>query len=307
MRIAILGANGQIGRHVFEKICDEFPGAEVLACVRHKHLHFEGCTGDKRQHSFVFYPFTDDWRKLGKVDVLVNCIGIIRESGELTFEKAHIGLTRLMIGKREMLGMPRVIQLSVLGADKSSASRFMSTKAAADDELARESDTYVVRPSIVCSHNTMMVRKLRMIGKIARWMFNSLPFPAPFLETRIQPVMVEDLAQIISRIARNGSTEQIINVTGPEEISLRSLIETLNNGKIKIVPVSKGFFDAIFPVLRVFAPRLLSWEQMILLSNNNTADNTVCARLLGRPMSSTRAFWKEELSVAPAKPVKVCL
>ena len=97
MRIVILGANGQIGRHVYQRACNSFPHAEVLGCVRQKHLHFEGCTGDKMQHSFVFDPFTDDWQKLGKVDVLVNCIGIIRESGDITFEKAHIGLTRLML------------------------------------------------------------------------------------------------------------------------------------------------------------------------------------------------------------------
>ena len=296
MRIVILGANGQIGRHVYQRICAAFPGDEVLGCVRQKHLHFEGCTGDKAQRSFVFDPFNDDWKKLGKVDVLINCIGIIRESGELTFEKAHIGLTRLMLAHREMLGMPRLIQVSVLGADKRSPSIFMITKAVADEELIAAEDTYVVRPSIVCSHNTMMVRKLKTIGKLSKWMFNRLPFPVYFLQTKIQPVLVHDLTEIISAIAREGSDTRIINVAGREEIDLQSLVKLLNNGRVKIIPISKRMFEAVFPVLSLLAPALLSREQMMLLSDSNTADNSVCSKLLGREMSSTWTFWKEELA-----------
>ena len=206
-----------------------------------------------------------------------------------------------------MIGMPRIIQVSVLGAEKESSSVFMSTKAIADDELVTEDDSFVVRPSIVCSHNTMMVQKMKMIGRMAKWTFNRLPFPAHFLQTKIQPVLVEDLAQIICNIARTGSNERIINISGPEEIGLDALIKLLNNGAIKIIPVSKELFDAMFPVLRIFASSLLSKEQMLLLSKNNTADNSICKSILGREMSSTWSFWKDELTTTSVKPATVCL
>lgn len=295
MRIVIIGANGQIGRHVYQQACEAFPNDEILGCVRHKHLHFEGCTGNKRQHSYVFDPFKDDWKKLGKVDVLVNCIGIIRESGELTFQKAHIGLTRLILQHRQSLGSPRIIQVSVLGADKVSPSEFMNTKAIADEELLQEEDTYIVRPSIVCTHNTMMVQKLLKLGNISRVMFNWLPFPAHILDTKIQPVLAEDVGKIIVKIAKAGSKQRIINITGPEEISLGSLLKLVNNGRIKIIPVPKKVFNALLPVIHFIAPGLLSREQLMLLASSNTASNKACSELLGRETSSTWSFWKNEL------------
>lgn len=298
MRIVILGANGQVGRHVYQQVCTSFPAEDVLGCVRQKHLHFEGCTGDKKQRSFVFDPFTDNWEKLGKVDVLINCIGVIRESGELTFTRAHIGLTRLILQHRVMMGLPKVIQVSVLGADKESSSAFMRTKAIADDELLQHENTYVVRPSIVCSHNTMMVQKLKRIGKISKWLLNRLPFPRHFLSVRIQPVLAEDLSQIIVKIARDDAGQRMVNITGPEEISFDGLIRLLNNGRIKIIPFSKQIFGMVFPVISFLMPNLLSREQMMLLSQNNVADNRACSSLLGREMSSTWSFWQKELAIS---------
>lgn len=289
----ILGANGQVGRAVFRQCCHDLPNAEVIGCVRHRHLHFEGCTGNTRQHSFDFDPFVDDWKKLGKADVLINCIGIIRETGDLSFRKAHIGLTRLVLQHREMLGMPRIIQVSVLGADKRSPSGFMSTKAEADEELMKEAGTFVVRPSIVCTHNTMMVKKLKQLGVIAKWSCNRLLFPSHYLQTRIQPVTGEDMASVITQLAKAGCAERLINITGPEEIRLEELLNLLNNGETKLLRLSKRTFNMLLPVAKAFG--LINSGQLTLLSEDNVAGSEQCERLLGRKMSSTREFWKEEL------------
>jgi uncharacterized protein YbjT (DUF2867 family) len=294
MRIVILGANGQVGRVVFQQCCKHFPQAKITGCVRPFHLHFEGCTGSKQQRSLVFDPFSDDWSVLGKVDALINCIGIIKEARSFTFEKAHTGLTRLIISYREMLGMPKIIQVSVLGADRNSPSRFMSTKAVADEELLKESNTCVVRPSIVCTHNTMMVQKLNRLGRIARLMMSRIIFPVQYLSTKIQPVMAGDVGDVIAKLAANEKTG-IINVAGPDEIPLERLLKMLNKGSLKIVRLPQGLFNKLLPIARIVAPGIVSREQLMLLSKDNTADNTVSMKLLGRPMKSTLDFWKSEL------------
>lgn len=294
MRIVILGANGQVGREVFRQCCHHYPAAEVIGCVRQFHLHFEGCTGNKHQHSFVFDPFSDEWSRLGKADVLVNCVGIIRESGDFTFERAHIGLTRLILKHREMLGDPRVVQVSVLGADKKSSSRFMSTKAIADEDLIKEENTCVVRPSIVCTPGTMMVQKLRMAGRIAKRSFNNLLFPEQFLSTRIQPVTGKDVGDVVAMLLLKRSAQRIINITGPEEIELKELVKMTGNNT-RIIPVPKLVFSLLLPFAKLIAPGIVSREQLALLSDNNTADNAACSGLLGRPMQGTKDFWKKEL------------
>jgi nucleoside-diphosphate-sugar epimerase len=295
MRIVILGANGQVGRVAFAQCCRLYPAAEVIGCVRPFHLHFEGCTGDKHQHSLVFDPFRDNWNNLGKADVLINSIGIIRGSGDTTFESAHIGLTRLILQHRKMLGNPRVIQVSVLGADAKSPSRFLSTKAIADDELLKEEDTFVVRPSIVCTHNTVMVQKLKMLGRIARWTFNRLLFPEQFLKTKIQPVMGDDVGEVIARLAVRNEKNRVINITGPSEINLERLLHMLSNGHLKIVPVPERILRMLMPLAELIAGK----EQLMLLSKDNTASNDTAQSILGRPVKSTTEFWTKELNSKP--------
>src|SRR5688500_8728563 len=118
MRIAILGSTGQIGAYVCDKLRIDYPEAEILACSR-----------QKKEVYFQFDPFTDPWSKPGKIDVLINSVGIIRETKNMDFKKVHEGLTKLIVQNRETLGNPKVIQLSVLGADRNSASPFLHTKA----------------------------------------------------------------------------------------------------------------------------------------------------------------------------------
>jgi nucleoside-diphosphate-sugar epimerase len=117
-RICVLGASGQIGSVLTTRLSMDFPEAEVIGCVR-KHVSFTS-----NASYLCFNPFKDDWRTLGKVDVLINNIGIIEETADLTFEKSHQGLTRLMLENRSLLRNPKLIQVSVLGADTESHSAF---------------------------------------------------------------------------------------------------------------------------------------------------------------------------------------
>ena len=67
-RIAILGARGQLGSLLHQSL-KNWPEYEILALSRKPgpgYLHFDART--------------DDWKRLGKVDVFINVAGIIRES-----------------------------------------------------------------------------------------------------------------------------------------------------------------------------------------------------------------------------------
>ena len=166
MKIVILGSTGQVGSYVTEKLKKDFPDAEILACARRQGNGY-----------FLFNPFINDWSKLGKVDILVNSVGIIEEKDGMTFEKAHQQLTGIILKNREVMGYPKLIQLSALGADTRSKVAYMYTKALADEELLGSGNSAIVRPSIVCTHNTAIVQKFRMIKKISRLMMGFLPFP----------------------------------------------------------------------------------------------------------------------------------
>jgi len=288
-RICVLGASGQIGSVLTTRLSMDFPEAEVIGCVR-KHV-----SSTSNASYFRFNPFKDDWRTLGKVDVLINSIGIIEETADLTFEKAHQGLTRLMLENRSLLRNPKLIQVSVLGADTESHSPFLRTKAKADETLLKQPRTVVIRPSIVCTPGTVMVQKLRMLGRMSRWLGGYLPFPARFSQTRIQPVLADDLAQLVSISCATDQHPALIEAVGPEAYSLGQLSRCVGKRPIRLVRFPQTWFNALFPLGVRLLPGLLNRGQLHLLERDNVADVKVFQELLGHPPGGTKRFWLQEL------------
>src|SRR5687768_3866943 len=102
MKITIFGAGGQVGTILHEALSN-----------RHE------VTGTSRRASsglFPFDPFSDNWSILGKPDVIINCIGQIAATRKSSFTKIHLELTKQIIRNRNVIGNPRIIQLSALGA-----------------------------------------------------------------------------------------------------------------------------------------------------------------------------------------------
>ena len=140
MRIIILGASGQIGSFLFEDLRSKYT-----------------VTGTSRKSStslLRFDPFLDDWSALGEADVVINCIGQIQESSSCSFKKIHLGISKKLIENRMLLGDPRIIQISALGASAIHPVEFLRTKGEADDYLLQFPDTVVARPScLYIQHN----------------------------------------------------------------------------------------------------------------------------------------------------------
>jgi hypothetical protein len=292
-RIAILGSAGQVGSAITQMICKRFPNAEVLACMRSR-IPSSVNPLPANCRETVFDPLGNEWNNLGKLDWIINSIGIIEETKILSFEQAHIGITRRILAHRNVMGNPGIIQVSVLGADENSSSPFMRTKALADGELMKQPKTWLVRPSIVCTHNTMMVQELKLMRSISHVLLNTLVFPSRLIRTKMQPVLGDDVAEVISRICLDEPEEQIIPLTGPEIFQFCDLIK-ICNPKIRILPFPEPLFRGSFLLASKMFPKLLKKEQFNLLGTDNIAEPTVAERILKRKMGSTLNFWNSEL------------
>jgi uncharacterized protein YbjT (DUF2867 family) len=287
MKILVLGANGQIGSLIFTYLQSHFSQHNILGTSR-KTLNKPG------KNFMQFDPFTDDWNTLGKIDVLINCIGIIAENRQNTFRKIHIALVEKKLQQRENKGNAKIIHISALGANAWSQSKFLSTKAEGDNLLLKAKNTVVIRPSIVCTHNTMLVKKLKMLKRISKLFFGHIYIPSKMLSVKIQPIMPEDLAEIVSKVCFSVQHPQLINAVGPEALSINEILYKTKNVKIKSLP------DKIMKIpLQMAAflfPQVISKEQIILMQQNNIADKTVAEEILNRPLLSTNNFWIKELN-----------
>lgn len=287
MRIIVLGASGQIGSVLYDGL---------------KKRHQVIGTSRKPSANFVrFDPFQDDWSFLGKADVLVNCVGQIEATSSSSFHHIHVELTKRIIESRLTIGNPRIIQISALGASANHKVEFLRTKGVADDFLVQHPDTTVVRPSIVCTHRTMIVRKMLMLTNIGRFLLGHIPVPNGFLKTRIQPILPQDLVDLVEKLCHDHG-HRIVNAVGPELLSFHEIITMVfeaKNQKIRLVEIPKAVTDIMVNTFVSRAlPRVINSQQYQLLFEDNVGDTKIVREVLGRPLMSTRQFFKGEFSYA---------
>ena len=287
MKIIVLGATGQLGSIIYKGLQARY---EVI-----------GTSRKERPGMIKFDPFLDDWSLLGKSQVLINCVGQIEATKRSSFEHIHVSLTKLIVRNRNVVGASKIIQISALGASEHHDVSFLKTKGIADSLLVKYPGTAVIRPSIVCTHRTMIIRKLLMLSKISRWTLGVVPIPSGFLKTKIQPVMPEDLLALVEQMCFD-TPQRVVNFVGPETISFGELIDNMNkikNQSMKLIKVPKVVFDFL---VRFFVdpmlPTIINWQQYQLLFEDNIADTKSPEKILGRPMVSTKEFFIKEFTHA---------
>ncbi|MFM7023447.1 MAG: SDR family oxidoreductase [Flavobacteriales bacterium] len=283
MRIVVLGATGHIGSMVMSQLQQLFPQDEIIGCAR----------SAKGKNFLSFNIYQEHWSALGKVDVLINSVGIIEEKDENSFEKVHVQLVKDILKRRESLGNPRIVHVSVLGADVRSKAEYSRTKGVADELLQQEKNVAIVRPSFVLTPGTAIVQKVNMLVRISKWMLGLLLMPAHFLASKSQPVMGEDVAELIARLSKNPFTG-VVYATGPKQMHLSDMIG-FSRSKVKIVPLPKWLTHWLFMLITSFKNPLMNRDQYYLLALDNVHDHSGMEKILGRKASATEEFWKNEI------------
>jgi uncharacterized protein YbjT (DUF2867 family) len=130
--VLVLGATGFIGSYVSRAL--QRAGFDVVQGVRSKG-RASGCRSveiDYRRddHAEHWLP------ALRGIDAVVNAVGILRESGDVTFDAVHVKAPVALFEACVQAGVEKIIQISALGADADARSRYHITKKRADDALA---------------------------------------------------------------------------------------------------------------------------------------------------------------------------
>jgi uncharacterized protein YbjT (DUF2867 family) len=286
-KVVVIGGTGQVGSVIVEYLRKNLSKEyQVYSCSR---------KGGKSEFDLSFDALNDNFSKLGKVDFLVNCLGIIEETKTLKFEEVHYGNIQRIIANRETLGDPKIIQISALGAEVGSPAKYTHTKGLADKLLSEQDNWIVFRPSFVCTPGTAIIGKVELMVKMARLTFNFLPIPEHFIQAKFQPILGTDLAEGVLKAITTEKKNQIINVTGPETYTLKDWVEIKSKGKVKFLPIPKWLIDLPFKLLISIIPGIMNKDQYYLIGLDNIADNKGFENFIGTSTSSTKEYWKAEL------------
>ena len=220
MKVLIAGASGFIGRHLASAL--SAAGHQVCAIARKTRA------GDLRQIAGDFRTDTDPaiWLpRLQGIEVVINAVGILRESGTQTFRALHEQAPKALFEASVSARVRKVIQISALGAGVDAASRYHRSKGEADRYLASlPLASVILQPSLVFGPGGESTRLFYTLAAMPL-----IPLPGDGMQ-RVQPVHIVDLARLCVRLLDGPGAPQRLAVVGPEVYSVRGLLTQVRLG-----------------------------------------------------------------------------
>ncbi|KAA0699229.1 complex I NDUFA9 subunit family protein [Neorhizobium sp. P12A] len=223
--VTVFGGSGFVGRHVVRQLAKR--GYRIRVAVRRPDLAgFLLPAGNLGQISIVQanlrYRNSVD-RAVQGAQHVVNCVGILSESGRNTFDAVQDFGGRAVAEAARSVGAT-LTHISAIGANANSASSYGRTKGRAEAAiLSIKPEAVILRPSIVFGPEDNFFNKFAEMSRLAP----VLPLIGGG-QTKFQPVYVEDVAEAVAR-AVDGKLlpGKIYELGGPEVLSFRECLETV--------------------------------------------------------------------------------
>jgi uncharacterized protein YbjT (DUF2867 family) len=272
-RTAVCGGSGFIGRYVVKRLAARGDVVPV-GCRNAEEAKFLRPMGEVGQVEPINLAIDDAALLpafLAGNDGLVNCVGILRESGSQTFERAHHTGPALLARLARDAGVERFVHISAIGADSRSSSAYARTKAAGEQAVRDAFPTVtILRPSVVFGPEDQFFNRFATIATISPVM--------PLIgggETRFQPVYVGDVADAVIKCLEDPATAgRTYELGGPRTYTFRELLELM----LHEIRRRRRFIDLPFGLAALQARLMailpnppLTPDQVELLKRDNVA------------------------------------
>lgn len=283
--VTVFGGSGFVGRHVVRALAKR--GYRIRVAVRRPDLAgFLQPLGNVGQISFVQanlrYRASVDAAVQG-ADHVVNCVGILFESGRNGFDAVQDFGARAVAEAARSVGAT-LTHISAIGADTKSASSYAASKGRAEAAIqAILPDATILRPSIVFGPEDGFFNKFAAMAQLS-----------PFLplvgggKTKFQPVYVEDVAEVVARAVDGTITRgKTYELGGRDVMTFKQCLETMLEvvgRKRALVPLPFGIaslIGSITSAIPLITPPLTP-DQVTLLKKDNVV--SAAAKAEGRTL-----------------------
>ena len=287
--VTIFGGSGFVGRYVARRMAQA--GWRVRVAVRNPNeAMFVKPYGAVGQVEPVFCNVRDDASVaavLTGADAVVNCVGILDESGRNTFEAVQADAPGRIARLAAEGGIARMVHISAIGADPDSASDYARTKAAGEAAVFEHMPGAVIlRPSIVFGPEDEFFNRFASMSRFGPVL------PVVGAETRFQPVYVDDVAAAVVKAVLEDGVSGVYELGGPDVATFRELMQqmlgTVRRRRLVLnIPfwaarVMASVFGVIrFVTLGIVTPPITKDQVINLRQDNVASENSRGLQALG--------------------------
>jgi uncharacterized protein YbjT (DUF2867 family) len=222
MTILLCGSSGFIGQQIMQAL--SAAGHEVVATRSPRSRQ----TGASVEVDFNRDTRVDAWLpRLSGIDAVINAVGVLRDTRRRPMRAVHEATPKALFDACAQAGVRRVIQVSALGIEHN-PTLYAHTKLAADEHLLQlnaqgQLDGVVLRPSIVFGEGGDSSRLFMTLARSpVLWL------PAAVIRARVQPLVVQDLAQaVVQLLGGSSSVRGVLPCVGPQALTLADFIACL--------------------------------------------------------------------------------
>jgi NADH dehydrogenase len=273
MNVAIAGGTGFIGKVIIKKLVER--GHHVIALVRPGSvLKINKFPGTETR--YIYYDSPGQISKtLDGGEAIINLVGIIRETKNITFDFAHHTVSQLLSKGAREAGIRRFLQMSALGVGRNIATGYFESKEAGEKSLKNtpDLDWTIFRPSIVFGPEDSFVN-----------MFASMIRKAPFVpvigdgQYRMQPVWVEDVAEGFAKCLEMPQTiGKTYDIGGPEKIPFEQVLDIIGKamGKrnVRKIHLPVGLMRTLAKYFGKLSFFPVTSDQIMMLLAESTTDD----------------------------------
>ncbi|MCP4581019.1 MAG: complex I NDUFA9 subunit family protein [candidate division Zixibacteria bacterium] len=280
MNVAIAGGTGFIGKVIIKKLVES--GHHVKALIRPGALlKIASFSGTESQ--YVYYDSPSQLvNSVKDYPVIINLIGIIRETKETSFDFAHHLIPMSLVKAAQDGGVKRFLQMSALGAGGKIDTEYMETKRLGENVVKSSGLDYTIfRPSVVYGPDDHLTS---MIAKAIRL--------APFFpvigdgQYKFQPVSVFNVADAFVRAIDKPETfGKTYDIAGPDTFTFDEMLDTvakaMGKSKARKIHFPAGLIMLKARLFGRLMPGPLSVDTIKMLLAGSTSDDDAVFGELG--------------------------
>lgn len=219
-------------------------------------------------------------------DVVIHLVGIIEETGGVTFDRVIRVGTENVIAEAHRAGVNRFILMSALGAQDNPSLPYQQAKFRAEQAMKASGMSYTIfRPSVIFGPGDSFITVLANVVRS----FPVVPVVGDG-KTKFQPVHVNDVADSFAATVNRpeDTTGQTYELGGLRSYTYEEMLDLiagqLGKSKPKVhvpLPLMKAVVGLSAPLPRSLRPPVSS-EQLKMLGLDNSTDRSATEKLIRR-------------------------